>query len=78
MSSQFIKMLKVMSDKEIVAVAKEEGFEITEREVRKLRPYLNQFSFSWLFFGIPNDVAQELERILGRKRSRQLIAMFAK
>lgn len=78
MSSQFIKMLKVMSDKEIVALAKEEGFEITEREVRKLRPYLNQFSFSWLFFGIPNDVAQELERVLGRKRSRQLIAMFAK
>lgn len=59
-------------------MAKAEGFDITTREVRKLRPYLNQVSFSWLFFGIPNDVAQEMEKVLGRKRSRQLMALFAK
>lgn len=78
LSSQFLSSLKAMSNEEIVAMAKQEGFEITVREVRKLRPYLEQFSFSWLFFGIPNDIAQEIERVLGRKRSRQLIAMFSK
>lgn len=67
-----------MSDQQLVDMAAAEGLVLTEREVRKLRPYLHQFSFSWLFFGIPNDVAHELEQILGRKRSRQLIAMFSK
>jgi len=78
MSSQFLNMLKAMSDEDLVEMARQEGLELTTREVRKLRPYLNQFSFSWLFFGIPNDISQEIERILGRKRSRQLMAMFAK
>lgn len=78
MSSSFIQMLKSMSDEEIVIMAKSEGFDLTLREVQKLRPYIHQISFSWLFFGIPNDVAQALENILGRKRSRQLMALFTK
>jgi len=41
-------------------------------------PHLEQFSFSWLFLGIPKDILVEVEAVLGRKRSRQLIALFTK
>nr|WP_276569501.1 Nif11 family protein [Lysinibacillus sphaericus] len=78
LSIQFLQQLTQSSDKEIVAIARSEGFEITTSEVKKLRPYLEQFSFSWLFLGIPKDILVEVEAVLGRKRSRQLIALFTK
>lgn len=49
LSIQFLQQLSQSTDKEIVAIAREEGFNITTSEVKKLRPYLEQFSFSWLF-----------------------------
>ncbi len=78
MSIQFLQQLAQSTDKEIVAIAREEGFSITTSEVKKLRPYLEQFSFSWLFLGIPKDILVEVEDVLGRKRSRHLIALFTK
>ncbi|MFJ7839663.1 endonuclease IV [Lysinibacillus sphaericus] len=78
MSIQFLQQLSQSSDKEVVAIARAEGFDITTSEVKKLRPYLEQFSFSWLFLGIPKDVLSEVEAVLGRTRSRQLIALFTK
>ncbi|WP_341299777.1 endonuclease IV [Lysinibacillus sp. FSL H8-0500] len=78
MSIQFLQQLLESTDKEIVAIARNEGFTITTSEVKKLRPYLEQFSFSWLFLGVPKDILVEVEAILGRKRSRQLIALFTK
>lgn len=78
MSIQFLQQLMHSSDKEIVALARTEGFNISTSEVKKLRPYLEQFSFSWLFLGIPKDILVEIETVLGRKRSRQLIALFTK
>ena len=65
MSIQFLQQLAQSTDKEIVAIAREEGFSITTSEVKKLRPYLEQFSFSWLFFGIPKDNLVEVEAVLG-------------
>ncbi|MEK5232550.1 endonuclease IV [Lysinibacillus sp. FSL K6-0232] len=78
MSIQFLQQLLQSTDKEIVEIARHEGFTITTSEVKKLRPYLEQFSFSWLFLGVPKDILVEVEAILGRKRSRQLIALFTK
>ena len=78
MSIQFLQQLARSSDKEIVEFARAEGFEISKSEVKKLRPYLEQFSLSWLFVGIPKDILIEVEAVLGRKRSRELIAMFTK
>ena len=78
LSIQFLQQLAQSSDKEIVAIARAEGFDITTSEVKKLRPHLEQFSFSWLFLGIPKDILVEVEAVLGRKRSRQLIALFTK
>lgn len=76
MSIQFLQQLAQNSDKEIVEFARAQGFSISTSEVRKLRPYLEQFSFSWLLLGIPKDVLVEVEAILGRKRSRQLLAIL--
>lgn len=78
LSIQFLQQLAQSSDKEVVAIARAEGFDITTSEVKKLRPYLEQFSFTWLFLGIPKDILLEVEAVLGRKRSRQLIALFTK
>ena len=78
MSIQFLQQLARSSDKEIVEFARAEGFEISKSEVKKLRPYLEQFSFSWLFVGIPKEILVEVEAVLGRTRSRQLIALFTK
>jgi hypothetical protein len=77
-SIHFLQQLSQSTDKEVVAIARAEGFEISTSEVKKLRPYLEQFSFSWLFLGIPKEVLSEVEAVLGRKRSRQLIALFTK
>lgn len=49
MSIHFLQQLSQSTDKEVVAIARAEGFEISTSEVKKLRPYLEQFSFSWLF-----------------------------
>lgn len=62
MSIQFLQQLAQSSDKEIVAIAREEGFDITTSEVKKLRPYLEQFTFSWLFLGIPKDILVEVDK----------------
>ena len=78
MSIQFLQQLARSTDKEIVEFARAEGFEIRKSEVKKLRPYLEQFSLSWLFVGIPKDILVEVEAVLGRDRSRQLIALFTK
>lgn len=78
MSIHFLQQLSQSTDKEVVAIARTEGFDISTSEVKKLRPYLEQFSFSWLFLGIPKEVLSEVEAVLGRKRSRQLIALFTK
>lgn len=78
MSIHFLQQLSQSTDKEVVAIARAEGFDISTSEVKKLRPYLEQFSFSWLFLGIPKEVLSEVEAVLGRKRSRQLIALFTK
>lgn len=78
MSLTILHALKSMQDEELVEMARVEGLELTVREVKKLRPLLNEFSISWLFLGIPNDIAQQLNIVLGRKRSKQLIALFTK
>lgn len=78
MSIQFLQLLNESNDEEIVALARKEGFSLSKAEVRALRPYLEQFALSWLFLGIPKNVLSEVEHILGRKRSRQLLAMFTK
>ena len=78
LSIQFLQQLAQCSNKEIVAIARAEGFDISSSEVKKLRPHLEKFSFTWLFVGIPKDVLVEIEAVLGRKRSRQLIALFTK
>ena len=78
MSFTILHALKSMKDEELVEMAHKEGLELTVREVKKLRPLLNEFSISWLFLGIPNDIAQQLDIVLGRKRSKQLIALFTK
>ncbi|UZM98378.1 Nif11 family protein [Lysinibacillus sp. MHQ-1] len=79
MSIQFLQQLAQSTDKEIVAIAREEGFDITTSEVKKTSALFGAILiFPGFFLGIPKDILVEVEAVLGRKRSRQLIALFTK
>ncbi|XRD23965.1 Nif11 family protein [Lysinibacillus fusiformis] len=50
MSIQFLQQLAQSTDKEIVAIAREEGFDITTSEVKKLRALFGAILIFLAFF----------------------------
>lgn len=61
-----------MSDEELQVFAKSQGLKFSLKEIHKLRKLFKNASISWAFTGIPNDVLERAEKIIGKERLERL------
>lgn len=66
---QLIQEIKQLSDEEAVRYAAGFGVELSEREVGKLRPLLDEVSIHWLFTGIPSSFIEKVSAIIGYEKT---------
>ncbi|AMW98792.1 DUF2624 family protein [Rummeliibacillus stabekisii] len=66
------------TDKELAEYAKVHQIPLSKKEIQKLRPLLSKFSFQWVLTGIPDKVLREVEEILGKKKTKELLGKYAK
>ncbi|MGM9968671.1 DUF2624 family protein [Rummeliibacillus sp. TYF005] len=64
------------SDKELAEYAKTYQIPLSKKEIQKLRPLLSSFSISWVLTGIPEHVLKEIENILGKKKTKELLGKY--
>lgn len=68
--------LKRMSDRELRELAAQYGVELSSGEVRKLRPLLDEVSFSFLWTGVPEPFIRKVESIIGPERTRRIMDQY--
>ena len=68
--------LKRMSDHELRELAAQYGVELSHAEVRKLRPLLDEVSFSFLWTGVPEPFIRRVESIIGSERTRKIMDQY--
>ena len=68
--------LKRMSDRELRELALQYGVQLSSGEVRKLRPLLDEVSFSFLFTGVPEPFIRKVEAIIGPERTRRIMDQY--
>ncbi len=66
------------SDKELAEYAQTYQIPLSKKEIQKLRPLLSSFSFQWVLTGIPDHVMKEIEKILGKKKTKELLGKYSK
>ncbi|MCW1927104.1 hypothetical protein [Bhargavaea beijingensis] len=68
--------LKRKSDRELRELALEYGIQLSSGEVRKLRPLLDEISFSFLWTGVPEPFIRKVESIIGPERTRWIMDQY--
>ena len=66
------------SDKELAEYAKTYQIPLSKKEIQKLRPLLSSFSIQWVLTGIPDYVMKEIEKILGKQKTKELLGKYGK
>ncbi|ARJ37403.1 hypothetical protein SporoP8_00055 [Sporosarcina ureae] len=66
---QLIQEIKQLPDQEAVRYAASYGVELSTKEVRQLRPLLDEVSFTWLFTGIPSVFIEKITMIIGYEKT---------
>ncbi|PID16799.1 MULTISPECIES: hypothetical protein [unclassified Sporosarcina] len=66
---QLIQEIKQLPDQEAVDYAASYGVELSTKEVRQLRPLLDEVSFTWLFTGIPSAFIEKVTSIIGYEKT---------
>ncbi|PIC66971.1 hypothetical protein CSV71_09980 [Sporosarcina sp. P21c] len=66
---QLIQEIKQLPDQEAVRYAASYGVELSTKEVRQLRPLLDEVSFTWLFTGIPSAFIEKITMIIGYEKT---------
>ncbi|MFC0231721.1 hypothetical protein ACFFIY_10950 [Bhargavaea ullalensis] len=65
-----------MPDIELCALAAQYGIRLTTREVRKLRPLLDEVSPAWILTGVPDAFIQKVRDVIGEQRTQELIDRY--
>lgn len=65
--------MKKRSDDEMLKMSKSYGLDFTVEEIGMLRPLLDEISMHWILTGVPESFISKVERILGQKRTNQLL-----
>lgn len=65
--------MKKRSDEEMLKMSKSYGLDFSVEEIRRLRPLLDEISMHWILTGVPESFISKVERILGQKRTHQLL-----
>ena len=72
----WVDNLQNMSDEELVKFARKQGLKFSVTEVQKLRKIFKDASFTWLFSGVPTDVMERAEKVIGAERMKQLMKLI--
>lgn len=68
--------IKMKSDEEAKLLAKAYGIDLSIREIRALRPLLDEISFHWLFTGIPESFINKVKYAVGDKKGEELFRKY--
>ena len=69
---QWFENVKGMNDKQLQKFAKQQELEFSIEEIKKLRKILSKASITWGIYGIPQNVREEIEDLIGSKRYKKL------
>lgn len=67
--------LQNSSDEQLQKFAEKNGLHVTLGEVRKLRKIMKNANISWAITGVPQEVLQNVYKLLGSKRYKQLMKL---
>jgi len=73
---QFINQVKMSSDAEVKKISASYGIDLSESEIKALRPLLDEISFHWLFTGIPETFMLKVQNIIGFEKTEILFHMY--
>jgi len=78
-SVDFLNLLndiQTKSEEEVQQLAAFYGIHLTISEIIQLRPLLQEVSIHWYFTGIPSSFLLKIERILGKAKTKEFLAMY--
>lgn len=73
---QILNEIKRKSDEEAKLLADAYGINLSVREIRALRPLLDEISFHWIFTGIPESFIAKVKRAVGDKKGEELFRQY--
>ncbi|MFS0575232.1 hypothetical protein AB1K83_06350 [Sporosarcina sp. 179-K 3D1 HS] len=73
---QLLNELKMMDDREAQAMARYYGIDLSVKEIRGLRPLLDEISFHWMFTGVPERFIEKVEKVIGKEKTRRLLEKY--
>ena len=65
--------MKVRSDEEIYRLSRSYGLDFAIEEIQQLRPLLDEISMHWILTGVPETFISKVARIIGEKRTNQIL-----
>ncbi|MGN7388552.1 hypothetical protein [Sporosarcina sp. SAFN-015] len=73
---QILNEIKRKSDEEAKLLADAYGINLSIKEIRALRPLLDEISFHWIFTGIPESFIAKVKRAVGEKKGEELFRQY--
>jgi len=73
---QILNEIKRKSDEEAKLLADAYGINLSIKEIRALRPLLDEISFHWIFTGIPESFIAKVKRAVGEKKGEELFRKY--
>lgn len=73
---QLLNDIKMKSDHEAKLLADSYGIDLSIKEIRALRPLIDDISFHWLFTGIPESFITKVKVAVGEKKGEELLRQY--
>ena len=73
---QLLNDIKMKSDAEAKMLADAYGIDLSVKEIRALRPLVDEISFHWLFTGIPDSFITKVKLAVGEKKGEELFRQY--
>lgn len=64
------------SDSEVKSLIKPYGIDLSTKEIRALRPLLDEISFHWIFTGIPEVFIKKVRIAIGDRKTEKFLRMY--
>jgi hypothetical protein len=73
---ELVQAIKDKPDEEIAKMTSILPVTLTPAEVKQVRPIFEKASLQWLIFGPPEHVHKQIQTVLGKTRTKKLLAHF--
>ena len=71
-----IAAMKRMQEHELRELASQYGISLSSREVKRLRPLLDEVSPAWILTGVPDAFIWKVRNVIGDERTQELIDKY--